>query len=170
MEFYNYPLNKRISPFDAVEADNYFAVAGKVSYLGTYEEIGNIVSPFDERNNILSGSYVLCIYKRYSLIENGKVTFINNKFNDGHGRGASRFNSNNYIIFTDALHKYKIDSWGPKLLESYSIQNTDGTYNCSLQPRLFISPDLAIQFAINISNNENMKCIIAQWFADIDRH
>lgn len=170
MEFYNYPPNKHISPFDAVEADNYFAHARALSYLGTYEEIGNIAFPFDERNSILSGSFVLCIYKRHSLIENGKVTLINNKFNDGYERGSSRFNSNKYIIFTDVLHKYKVDSWGVTLVESYTIQNTDGTHDCSLQQRLFDSPELAIQFAINISSNMHMKCIIAQWFADIDRH
>lgn len=75
----------------------------------------------------------------------------------------------NYIVYTNILHKYKIDSWGTNLLEEYSINNTDGTYNCSLQFRLFKTADLAIQYAMDISNNKNVKCIVAQWFADIDR-
>ena len=58
IEFYNYPKNKHVSPFDAVDADNYFAVAGKITRLGTFEEIGNIATPFDTRNNILTGDYV----------------------------------------------------------------------------------------------------------------
>lgn len=170
MEFYNYPKNKHISSFDAVDANNYFAVASKITYLGTFEEIGNIATPFDTRNNILTGSYVLNIYKRYALIKNGKLTYQNDKFNDGHEIGESRYKSMNYIIYTNILHKYKIDSWGTNLLEEYCVNNTDGTYNCSLQFRLFNTPDLAIQYAMDISNNKNLKCIVAQWFADIDRH
>lgn len=170
MEFYNYPPNKHVSPFDAVDAGNYFAEAGKITYLGTFEEIGNIVTPFDTRNNILTGAYVLNIYKRYALIENGKMTYQNERFNDGHEIGASRYRYKNFIIYTNILHKYKIDSWRTNLLEAYSINNTDGTYNCSLQFRLFKDSDLAVQHAIEISNNKNIKCIVAQWFADIDRH
>lgn len=170
MEFYNYPPNKHVSPFDAVDADNYFAEAGEITCLGTFEEIGNVATPFDTRNNILTGAYVLNIYKRYALIENGKMTYLNEKLNDGHDIGASRYKYKNYIIYTNILHKYKIDSWRTNLLEAYSINNTDGTYNCSLQFKLFKNPDLAVQHAIEISNNKNMKCIVAQWFADIDRH
>lgn len=65
---------------------------------------------------------------------------------------------------------YKINSWETNLLEIYSVNNTDGTYNCSLQFRLFKTPELAIQYSMDISNNKNMKCIVAQWYADIDRH
>lgn len=98
------------------------------------------------------------------------MTYLNKKFNDGHEIGASRYKCINYIIYTNILHEYKIDSWGTNLLETYSVNNTDGTYNCSLQFSLFKPPDLAIQYAMDISNNKNMKCIIAQWYADIDRH
>lgn len=143
---------------------------GKITYLGTFEEIGNIATPFDKRNGIFSGAYVLNIYKRYALVENCKKIYLNNNFNDGHEIGANRYNSRNYIIYTNTLNKYKIDSWGSNYLECYSIQNTDGSYDCSLQLRLFKSTDLAIQYAMDISNFENMKCIVAQWFADIDRH
>ncbi len=170
MEFYNYPPNKCTSPFEAIQADNYFAEAGKFTYLGTFEEIGNIETPFDSRNINLNGAYVLNIYKRYALIENGRVIYLNKSFDDGHVIGASRFKNSNYIIVTDKLHKYKIDSWGTKLLKTYSIHNTDGTYNCGLQLRMFKTQELAIQYAIGISTDINMKCIIAQWFADIDRH
>lgn len=170
MEFFNYPPNKTISPFDAIEADNYFAVAGKITYLGTFEEVGNIATPFDKRNDILTGAYVLNIFKRYALVENGNITYLNERFNDGHEIGSSRNKYKSYIIYTNILHKYKIDSWGTHFLESYSIQNTDGTYNCSLQFKEFKNYNLALRHAIEISNNKNMKCIVAQWFADIDRH
>ena len=163
-------INKQVKPFDGVDGDNYFAVAGKITCLGTYEEIGNIAIPFDTRNSIFTGAYVLNIYKRYALIENGKLTYLNKKFDDGHKIGASRYKYVNYIIYTNALHKYKIDSWRANLLEAYSVNNIDGTYDCSLQFRLFKTPDLAIQYAMDISNNEGMKCIVAQWFGDIDRH
>lgn len=170
LEYYNYPRNKNISPFDAVQADNYFAEAGKITYLGNFEEIGNIATPFDSRNATLTGAFVLNIYKRYALVENGKIMFINEDFDDGHEIGASRYKEKNYVIITDKIHKYKIDSWGTKLLETYSIHTMDGTYNCALWLRLFKTPELAIQYAIDISIDKSMKCIIAQWFADIDRH
>ena len=109
-------INKQVKPFDGVDGDNYFAVAGKITCLGTYEEIGNIAIPFDTRNSIFTGAYVLNIYKRYALIENGKLTYLNKKFDDGHKIGASRYKYVNYIIYTNALHKYKIDSWGHILL------------------------------------------------------
>lgn len=106
MEFYNYPSPKHVSPFEAKNADNYFAEAGKITYPGTFEEIGNIATPFDERNNIFTGAYVLCIYKRYAVIENGVITYRNQNFNDEHEIGASRYKTKNFILFVCISPRY----------------------------------------------------------------
>ncbi len=53
MQFYHYPPTKKISPFEPIEADNYFVYGTKFSYLGNFEEIGNICLPTDKRNVFL---------------------------------------------------------------------------------------------------------------------
>ena len=170
MDFYDYPRLKQTSPFEPIEADNYFAMAGKISYLGDYEEIGNIKSPDDKRNVIFGGAYVLNILKRHSVVEGGRHIYTNENFHDGHIIGASRLKSVEYVILTDKLQEYTVDSWGTQLLKAYTVQNDDGSYNCSLQLKLFSDADSAILYAMEISKNTSMRCVVAQWFADIDRH
>lgn len=42
----DYPAGKTITPFQTVDGDNYFMEAGGTfTYLGSYEEIGNIRNP-----------------------------------------------------------------------------------------------------------------------------
>lgn len=171
MRFINYPPNKQhISPFEPIEADCYFAHAGNFSYLGNYEEIGNIRSPYDVRSDILAGAFVLNIFKRHSIVQNGKRIFTNKNFDDGHIIGASRLKEIRYAIVTDELQEYKIDSWKEELLKDYSINNNDGSYNCALQLKLFSDADSAIEYAVELSKKSPAKYVIAQWFADIDRH
>lgn len=104
------------------------------------------------------------------MVEKGQVVYKNTRFDDGHVIGSSRLKSIKFVIYTDVLHDYRIDSWGERLLSSYSIRNDDGSYNCSLQLKLFDDPDAAIQHSKELSKEQKMKCIVAQWFADIDRH
>lgn len=42
MDFHNYPLDKKNSPFNPSDGDNYFAYCNIFSYLGNYKDIGNI--------------------------------------------------------------------------------------------------------------------------------
>ncbi len=107
IEFYCYPENKSVSPFDAIDVDNYFAEVGEITYLGTFEYVGNISTPFDKRNDIFGGNFVLNIYKRHAIIENGKIVYINRKFDDGHITGVSRLKQIYYILYTMLL-KYLV--------------------------------------------------------------
>ena len=166
MDFYNYPIGKEISPFESVNGDNYFAYCAKFSYLGNFDEIGNISGPFDERNNYFTGAYVLNIFKRFAVVENGKVIFVNKLFNDGHIIGASRLKNIQYAILTSQIQEYKIPSWGTQVLKTYAIHDD----NAPLQLKLFLTEDSTIQYAMSLSKKERIKCIVAQWFADIDRH
>ena len=170
MIFYQYPPNKIVSPFDPVDADNYFAVAGETSYLGNFDELGNINDPFDLRNDFFKGAFVLGIMKRHSIVEDGALIYKNALFNDGHEYRGYHKNAANYIIHTNVLHRYIIDSWGGRFLETYTIKNDSGSYNCALRSKTFSTPDLAIQYAIQISSVKKMKCVIALLFAEIDRH
>ena len=170
MDFYNYPPGMGTSPFEPLEGKNYFVYCSKFSYLGNYEEIGNITSPFDERNRFFSGDYVINIFKRVSIIKKGKIIFTNNHFEDGHIIGESRLKNNpnniQYAILTDKLQEYVIPTWRNDTLKTYSIKDN----NNPLQLKLYSSTEAAINHAILLSQEKNMDCIVAQWFGDIDRH
>ena len=172
LKYYNYPAEKRITPFQAIDGDNYFMVAGGAfTYLGNYEEIGNIKDPWEERSNQIQGAYVLNIFKRHSVIERGTVVLANPNFNDGHRLGQSRLKDVRFAILTDRMQEYYVDSWGEKeKLKTFSIHNDSDEFNATLQLKLFDSAEEAITYAIKISKEQSMKCVVAQWFADLDRH
>lgn len=172
IQYYNYPTGKNITPFQAVDGDNYFMAEGKnFSYLGNYEEIGNIRDPWEEKSYQIPGVYVLNIFKRHSVIDRGEVVFTNPHFDDGHRIGQSRLKDVRFVILTDRMQEYHVDSWGEQeKLKSFSIQDDSGKFNATLQLKLFGSAEEAIIYAIKISKEQFMKCVVAQWFADLDRH
>lgn len=172
----DYPAGKTITPFQTVDGDNYFMEAGGTfTYLGSYEEIGNIRDPRtgDERSCKIMGNYVyvLDIFKRHSVIDQGKVIFTNPHFDDGHRIGESRLNDIRFAILTDRIQKYHVDSWGEKSkFKCFSIQDDSDRFNSTLHMKLFDSAKDAIAYAIKISKEQSMKCVVAQWFADLDLH
>lgn len=171
IKYYNYPAGKKITPFQAVDGDNYFMEAGETfTYLGNYEEIGNINDPWEERSRQIQGAYVLNIFKRHSVIDRGEVVFTNPHFDDGHRIGQSRLKDVRFAILTDRIQECHVDSWGELKLKSFSIRDDSGGFNATLQLKLFDSAEEAITNAIKISKEQSMKCVVAQWFADLDRH
>lgn len=171
IEYYGYPVGKKITPFQAVDGDNYFMAAGKVfTYLGNYEEIGNIKNPCEERSMQIGQEWVLNIFKRHSVIDRGEVIFTNLHFDDGHRIGSSRLKDVRFAILTDRIQEYHVDSWGEKKLRCFAIKDDSDKFNATLQLKLFDSAKRAIAYAIKISKEQYMKCVVAQWFADLDRH
>lgn len=167
MEYFDYLNNTKISPFEKRNGNNYFACAGKISYLGSYEEIGNLLTPFDERNKIFKGEFVLLILKRYAVIKNGIVDYVNPNFDDGHIVGNSRYGNNKqYIIISSKYNQYKVKTWQNTYLKTYIIQDENDT----LQPKKFKSIEDAIEYGKSITQNNNTICVVCQWFSDIDRH
>lgn len=171
IKYYNYPAEKKITPFQTVDGDNYFMAAGETfTYLGNYEEIGNISDPW-ELSHQIQGAYVLNIFKRHSVIDRGEVVFTNPHFDDGHRIGQSRLKDVRFAILTERIQEYHVDSWGEQeKLKSFSIRDDSGEFNATLQLKLFDSAEEAITNAIKISKEQFMKCVVAQWFADLDRH
>lgn len=111
IKYYNYPAGKAITPFQAVDGDNYFMAAGETfTYLGSYEDIGNIRDPWEERSLQITGRFVVDIFKRHSVIDRGKVVFTNPHFNDGHRIGQSRLKDVRFAILTDRIQEYHVDS------------------------------------------------------------
>lgn len=169
MNFYAYPPGEQLSPFDPVDGGNYFAYAGSFTYLGSFEDVGNIGWPGDERSQLLLGQNVLMIFKRHSIVHHGSIIYLNGGFDDGHHIGISRFAAKKYVLITESINRYAIDTWRDRKLETYVVQNADGTFNCSLMPLLFDSPDRATAHALD-GICRDTRCIVAQWFADIDRY
>ncbi len=99
-------------------------------------------------------------------MENGRKIFTNINFDDGHIIGASRWKEIQFVIVTNVLWEYAIPSWETHTLKTYAIQDNQNP----LQLKLFSTSDCAIQYAITLSKKWHIKCIIAQWFADIDTH
>lgn len=172
IEYYSYPDGKKITPFQAVDGENYFMQAGGTfSYLGNYEEIGNIKDPWEERSRQIQEAYVLNIFKRHSVIDQGEVVFTNPHFDDEHKIGESRLKDIRFAILTERIQEYYVDSWREKeKLKTFSIQDDSDEFNATLQLKLFDSTEEAITYAIKISKVQFMKCVVAQWFADLDRH
>lgn len=172
IKYYNYPAGKNITPFQAVDGDNYFMSAGEIfTYLGNYEEIGNIRDPWEKRSLQIPGAFVLNIFKRHSVIDRGEVVFTNLHFDDGYRIGESRLKNVQFVILTDRMQEYHVDSWGDKAkLKSFAIRDDSGEFNAALQMKLFDSAEEAITTAIKISKEQFAKCVVAQWFADLDRH
>ena len=68
IQYFRYPAGKTITPFQAEDGDNYFMNAGYYfTYLGNYEEIGNIRDPWEKRSQQIQGAYVLNIFKRHKV-------------------------------------------------------------------------------------------------------
>lgn len=175
MEYFDYPKDKQVSPFDINNINEYFFEAGnKISYLTDYEDVDRIIGSYKESEKIFpwyESSFVLCAMKRYAIVENGMIIYINESFKDGHtiGRGGLG-KAKKYIICTNVTKNYYIDSWGKHELQSNIIREEKLGYNCSLEYRLFSTPEYAVKYAIEISKENPMKCIVAQWFAEIDRY
>ena len=113
---------------------------------------------------------MLNIFKRHSVIDRGEVVFTNTHFDDGYRIGESRLKDVRFAILTDRIQEYHVDSWGEQQkLKTFSIQDDSGELNATLQLKLFDSAEEAITNAIKISKEQFIKCVVAQWFADLDR-
>lgn len=168
MAFYDYPVGKQISPFEPIDGENYFVeVDGwHFSYLGDFEQIGSMT-----RDKSLPGMFTLNVLKRAALVKNGKVIYRNKKFDDGHILGRSRLDRVQYVIHTSKMQEYKVvDSWGETQLKTYSIHNDSGKPYDTLYFKLFQTAEEAIEYAIPLSKQQDMTCIISQQFANIDIH
>lgn len=160
MNYYNYPSTST----DIFETSdkNYFIKANKFTYLCSYEEANTIDKRMD-----FPDAFVLVIYKRYAVVSDGLVKYKNHNFIDGH-IAKGRYNEKGYVIISNQLHNYFIQSWN-KHLESYEIRD-DKVYNKALNPLIFPDGEKAILEAVKMSKENNEKYVIAQWFDEFDRH
>lgn len=159
MKYYDYPKDK-IDIFTASDK-NYFFKGNEFSYLCSQEEIKKI----DMR--VAFSGFVLVVYKRYAVVQNGDMVYKNDKFCDGYiARG--RYKESGYAIISNKSKDYFIHSWG-STLQSYELRD-DSKYNYALNPIIHDTAETALQTAIELSKESDEKFIVAQWFDDFDRH
>jgi hypothetical protein len=200
MKFNDYPKGDvQISPFEPIDGGNYFSVAGTmVSYLGSFEDYGNIefMDITDKRNLILKGAFVLNIHKRLAIIENGELIYYNKNFDDGFiiDKSSSlwRWNIEEGDVIDSHWNRLKLYDDDGNIIESsrkklikfvvilerkiiYKVSYVFESYefhdiNRPLQLRVFEDEESAVKFATELSVRYGIKCIVAQWFSDIDRH
>lgn len=173
-EFLDFPQNEQISPFEPIDAGNYFAATyRKLSYLCSFEELCNRKIPAGAIHNPLDYCIVLAILKRHSIVENGNLIYQNQFFDDGYkvgdynkeikSAGFEEIESVQYIVYI-----CKTESWCNSSFKSYYIQSGLGESTNRLGDKIFDTPERAIRYAINVSSRSSVKCIIAQYFSLTD--
>lgn len=160
MEYLDYPKEK-VDIFTPCDK-NYFLKSDRFSYLCSYEEAENI-----DKYSSFKGSFVLITYKRFAIIKGGKVIYQNKDFDDGK-LAKGRYKEKGYVIISDTLKSYYIQSWD-KYLESYEVRD-DSVYNKALNPVIYGSCEDAVSKAVALSQKTDDTYVVAQWFNDIDRH
>lgn len=160
MKYYDYP-DRKVDIFEP-DDNNYFFKSAGFSYLCAHEDVKKI----DMRTDF-PGAYVLVVYKRYALIEDGHIFFQNNMFEDGH-QARGRYKESGFVIISSVPQKYFIQSWNDYLI-SYEIRN-DKIYNSALNPIIYENASVATGVAVEMSKSNRHTYMVAQWFDEFDRH
>ena len=159
MIYYDYPEEK-IDIFE--ESDkNYFIKGTDFTYLCTYDEVKAV-----NMRNAFTG-FVLVVYKRYAVVKQGEICFLNENFSDGN-MAKGRYKENGYVIISREPKEYLIHSW-KKNLTSYELRD-DSAYNRALNPVIFETAEEALEKALLLSKQKKEIFMVAQWFDDFDRH
>ncbi|SHJ05588.1 hypothetical protein SAMN02745163_01200 [Clostridium cavendishii DSM 21758] len=160
-----YPENKIFNPFDINSTDNYFGQAGGYSYLGNYNDFKDI-TPWDERSNKMKGEFVLNIFKRHSIFDNGDKIWENSNFNDENDSEEERCNV--YYICCDRQIEYYVPSWNSNLKTFNLLNNTTG--DISFGGHSWININEALEFAKYYSKEHMIKCMVCKLINSVDRH
>ncbi len=114
-------------------------------------------------HNLPAGRYVITIYRRCSVYEEGEQIWKNQE--DLSEVGAdSRFSSPRYVIALEEMMKYKVPSW-VRPLSSHIIRNDDNP----LEPELYVSLEKAEKQAAKRACR-GIRSAVLEWFADYDMY
>lgn len=159
MDYYDYP-ESRVSIFTPYD-NNYFFEAKKFTYLCSFDEMFDV----DKRKQF-DDTFVLTVYKRYAVIQNGIIVYKNTGFHDG-PPACGRYGEDGFVIITEKPRAYRVQTWENELI-SYEIRD-EGAYE-ALNPRIYKNAESAVSDAVGISKATGEKCAVAQWFDEFDKH
>ncbi len=161
MEYYDYP-ESRTDIFTPCDRNYFFHSRVKFSYLCSFEEMLDV-----DKSCMFTNSYVLLVYKRYAVIQDGIVVYENKGFNDGYPP-CGRHGENAFVIITEKPRTYRIQSWKNDLI-TYDIRD-DSENDKALNSKVYRSAESAVSDAVKISEASGEKCAVVQWFDEYDRH
>ena len=111
-----------------------------------------------------AGRYVIVVYQRHSLYQDGRQIFLNRSFDNSVGK-CCRFRKLSYVLIQEKEEEYTIPSWGQRKLVSHIIQNEKNP----LQAKIYDHLEDAEKAAMEYSKAE-YRVGVLEWFADYDMY
>lgn len=118
---------------------------------------------FDWASNFESGRYVIVVYQRFSVFENGKRMWINKAFQNKVGR-FSRYEKQVFAIMLDHEIEYKVSGWG-RSLWTYTLQDPKNTLQVLTFPSVWVAEGYAKKYS-----KEGYKVAVLGWYEDYDMY
>ena len=166
MEYYDYPESK-IDIFTPCDRNYIFKTCDnrtdKFSYLCSFDEMFDV-----NKAKQFTEGFVLVVYKRYAVIQNGIVVYENTGFNDGHPPCVIGEYANTFVIIMENPRKYYNHSQKTDII-SCEIKD-DSDYDKVLGPKIYKTAECAVSDAVKFSGESGEKCAVVQWFDEYDRY
>ena len=109
-----------------------------------------------------SQRYVILIYQRHSIYQNGQLTFFNEKYENV--CGESRYHRPCFVVLLDKPLNYDIPTWQVPL-KSYSLQEEKEPLHTKIFNKFMDAQNEAIKYSLS-----GYKVLIAEWYADFNMY
>ena len=109
-----------------------------------------------------SGRYVIVVYQRHSLYQDGVQIYINESYENCTGRD-SRYRRPSFVLALDKEMEYTVPSWGDRKLISHIVHEEKN----SLHAKVYDSLEKAEKAAAQYSKKGN-KVAVLEWYEDFD--
>ncbi|WP_314330262.1 hypothetical protein [Abiotrophia defectiva] len=132
-------------------------IAKAFNLFSDYMDIDDV--GYDWASNFESGRYVIVVYQRFSVFENGKRMWINKAFQNKVGR-FSRYKKQVFAIMLDREIDYKVPGWG-RSLWTYTLQDPKNTLQVLTFPSAWVAEGYAKKYS-----KEGHKVAVLGWYED----
>ena len=136
-------------------------IAKAFNLFSDYMDIDDV--GYDWASNFESGRYVIVVYQRFSVFENGKRMWINKAFQNKVGR-FSRYKKQVFAIMLDREIEYKVPGWG-RSLWTYTLQDPKNTLQVLTFPGAWVAEGYAKKYS-----KEGYKVAVLGWYEDYDMY
>jgi hypothetical protein len=132
-------------------------IAKAFNLFSDYMDIDDV--GYDWASNFESGRYVIVVYQRFSVFENGKRMWINKAFQNKVGR-FSRYKKQVFAIMLDREIEYKVSGWS-RSLWTYTLQDPKNTLQVLTFPSAWVAEGYAKKYS-----KEGYKVAVLGWYED----
>ena len=109
-----------------------------------------------------SGRYVIVVYQRHSLYQEGVLIYKNKSYENTTGRN-SRYKKPSFVLMLDKEVEYTVPSWGSHKLISHIIREEQN----ALQAKIFDNIEKVEKAAVDYSKKGNIVAVL-EWYEDFD--